>query len=190
MRTNPENIDESLKVLDSKLNQLKLAYEQYFMGARPREPISERRDVDKTFLRLTNQTIQNTALRFRFRSMSSKHQAFKRQWDDTLRKIENGTYSRHRFKANLHDRDRTANPKPATPNAPQNMEELFGAYRDAVRSCGLDVASLSQQKLESALERQRTSLRQRYGDENFRFQVVVKDGRVKLRAARVGSVAD
>ncbi len=187
MTANPENLDESLKILDSKLGQLKLVYEQYFLGTRPREPISERRDVDKTFLKLASQTIQNTALRFRFRSMSSKHQAFKRQWDDTLRKIENGTYSRHRFKANLHERDRLATPKPTQSDAPQNMGQLFDAYQEAARSCGMDLASMSQQKLESALEKQRTSLRERYGDEQFRFNVIVREGRVKLRASRVNA---
>ena len=186
MTTPSENLEESLKILDSKLGQLRLVYEQYFLGTRPREPISERRDVDKSFLKLSSRTIQNTALRFRFRSMSSKHQAFKRQWDDTLRKIENGTYSRHRFKANLHERERFLTPKIAIhANATQNMGELFDAYREAARSCGLDVTSMSQRKLESALKKQRTSLRERYGDQKFRFKVIVKEGRVKLRASRV-----
>ena len=31
---------------------------------------------------------------------------YKRTWDDTLRKIDNGTYTRHIFKANLHERER------------------------------------------------------------------------------------
>lgn len=187
MNVSSENIDESLKILDSKLGQLKLAFEQYFLGTRPREPVPERREVEKAFLQLTNTTIQNTALRFRFRSLSSKYQAFKRQWDDTLRKIENGTYSRHRFKADLHDRDRSAAPGPAPVNAAgsgQNMGELFDAYREAARGCGQDIAAMSQQKLERALNKQRTALRERFGDENFRFKVVVKEGRVQLRAAR------
>jgi len=187
MKVNSENIDESLSILDSRLSQVKVAYEQYFLGTRPREPVSDRREVDKAFLELTNLTFQNTALRFRFRSLSSKYQAFKRQWDDTLRKIEDGTYSRHRFKADLHNRDRSTNPKPPTSSIDQNAGELFNAYRDAARSCGQDISSLSQQKLERVLDKQRAALRKQYGDENFRFKVVVAEGRVKLRAARVNT---
>ena len=65
------------------------------------------------------------------------------------------------------------------------MGELFSAYREAVRGCGQEIASLSRQKLEDAIEKQRAVLRERHGDENFRFKVVVKEGRVKLCASRV-----
>ena len=67
------------------------------------------------------------------------------------------------------------------------MGDLFAAYREAASSCGQDVSSLSQQKLERVLNKQRAALREQYGDEEFRFKVVVKEGRVKLRAARVNS---
>ena len=184
MIINPENIDESLKILDAKLGQLKRSFEQYFLGTRPRAPISEQREVNKAFIELAGTIIQNTALRFRFRSLSSKYQAFKRLWEDTLRKIEDGTYSRHRFKADLHHRNRPATSAANDLGPGQNMEELFDAYREAARSCGLDVASMCQQKLEQALGKQRAALRQKFGDENFRFKVVVTEGRVKLRAAR------
>ena len=33
-----------------------------------------------------NQAIKNTAMRFKFNSIVSRYQAFKRQWTDTLRK--------------------------------------------------------------------------------------------------------
>lgn len=188
MKINPEKIDESLKILDVKLGQLKIVYEQYFLGTRPREPIAERREVDKAFLELTQITFQNTALRFRFRSLSSKYQAFKRLWEDTLRKIEDGTYARHRFKADLHERNREESSTAPTARTPvQNLGDLFDAYREAASSCGQDVSSLSQQKLERVLDKQRAALREKYGNEEFRFKVVVKEGRVKLRAARVNS---
>ena len=37
---------------------------------------------------------QNTALRFKFGSICSRYQAFKRQWNEVLRQIEAGTYAR------------------------------------------------------------------------------------------------
>ena len=37
-RLNAE-IDEELRMLDHRLKQLKLDYEQYFLGSRPREPV-------------------------------------------------------------------------------------------------------------------------------------------------------
>lgn len=185
MKVNPDNIEESLKILDTKLGQLKLGYEQYFLGSRPREPVPLRSEVDRVFLHFANQPIQNTGLRFKFKGLCSKYQAFKRQWNDTLRKIEAGTYARHRFKADLHERERATAPlRTGLPAGTQNMDHLFDAYRAAKRSCGEDVKSLTPQKLERALAKQRESLRSRYGDDGFSFKVVVQEGRVKLRASR------
>ena len=56
-------IDEELQLLEVKIKQLKLDYEHYFLGTRPREPIQLRGEVQKTILRHTNQPIQNTAAR-------------------------------------------------------------------------------------------------------------------------------
>ena len=42
------SIEEDLKVLETKVNQLKMAYERYFLGTRPREPVTERAEVQKT----------------------------------------------------------------------------------------------------------------------------------------------
>ena len=87
-----EAIDEDLRMLEFKLAQLKRDYDQYFLGARPREPVQLRSEINKTVVELTNTAIKNTASRFKFSSICSRYQAFKRQWDETLRKIEAGTY--------------------------------------------------------------------------------------------------
>src|SRR5262245_9488210 len=95
-------------MLEFKLTQLKRDYDQYFLGNRPREPVQLRSEINKTVIELTNTAIKNTASRFKFTSICSRYQAFRRQWDETLRKIEAGTYERHRFKAKLHEHDTEA----------------------------------------------------------------------------------
>ena len=99
-------LEEDFKILENKLLQLKVDYDQYFLGSRPREPVMLRGEVQKLIAMYSNQAIQNTALRFKFGSICSRYQAFKRQWNEVLRQIEAGTYSRHRFKAELHERER------------------------------------------------------------------------------------
>ena len=96
--------EQELEILSRKLTQLKLAYDQYFLGSRPREPTQQRDEIQKTVLIYSNQHIQNTSVRFKFSSINSRYQACKRQWTETLRKIERGTYERHRFRAKLHER--------------------------------------------------------------------------------------
>jgi hypothetical protein len=106
MEMAPPTTDEEVKILEVRLTQLKLEYEKYFLGTRPTEPAQQRSEVQKTVLKFSNMRITNTAQRFKFNSLNGRYQAFKRQWDNILRQIEAGTYKRHVFKADLHDRER------------------------------------------------------------------------------------
>jgi hypothetical protein len=180
------SIDEELQILENKVKQLKLDFEQYFLGTRPREPIQLRAEVQKQILIHSNTPIKNTAARFRFNSINSRFQAFKRQWDTTLRQIEAGTYKRHIFKANLHERERGIGVESgaAKPQAPQqNKDELFETYRDAAMACGQSVKGLTREKLQSVIDRQGTALRKKLGCDDVNFRVVVEGGKVKLKAS-------
>ena len=137
------SLDDDLKLLEVKIQQLKLDYEQYFAGNRPREPGYERSQIQKALIQLTATPIKNTALRFKFNTINSRFQTFKRQWDTILRQIEKGTYKRQVFRADLRDRERqaAAASKPAASAA--KAPDLFSAYRDAAASCGQDVKGLT-----------------------------------------------
>jgi hypothetical protein len=180
------SFEQDLRVLDHKLRQLKLDYERYFLGNRPREPVMLLSEVQKLIVIYSNQAIQNTGLRFKFNSLCSRFQAHKRQWNETLRKIEQGTYSRHRFKAKLHDRERlAADPPAASAGRPLDDPELFAAYVEARRACGQDVQSLTPDKLRAILSKQEDSPLNRYDERELRFQVVVEDGKARLKASPV-----
>jgi len=195
--------EEELLTLDSKLKQLKLDYDRYFLGSRPREPVVLRGEVDKLVALYSNQPITNIALRFKFSSICSRYQAHKRQWIETLRQIEQGTYSRHRFRADLHERGRgdsesgDAAAAPAAPSAPAaprtaasgdaGPERLYEEYRAARRRCGQDADSVTPEALERVLAQQRAALREKFGAAEFRFRVVVEEGRAKIKATRVGA---
>ncbi len=176
--------DEDLEILSRKLTSLKLAYEQYFLGSRPREPIMLASEVSKLVITYSNQAIKNTALRFKFNSIVSRYQAFKRQWTDTLRKIETGTYARHLFKANLHER--AATPPEPTARPAQDRREIYDAFVEARQACGQSVSDLTASKLNQLLDKQESELRKRFGDTQVRFKVVVEGGKAKLTASRVG----
>jgi len=180
--------DEEIKMLEIKLNQLKLDYEKYFLGSRPTEPAMPRAEVQKMFVKWSNTRITNTALRFKFNSINGRYQAFKRRWDDTLRQIDAGTYKRHVFKADLHDRERGIGVDPtggaagkATPGA--SPDELFETYRDALMATGQDASKISPAKLQAAIRKQEAAVKKKFGCERVDFKVVVQDGKVKVKAA-------
>jgi hypothetical protein len=181
------SIDEELTILENKLKTLKREYEQYFLGTRPREPAQLRAEVQKQVLVHTNVPIQNTGARFRFNSINSRYQAFKRQWDNILRQIEAGTYKRHVFKANLRDRNRAPAGTGAADKPPAEQGEgLFESYRDAAMACCQNVKGLTPAKLEAVIEKQSAALRQKLGCEKVDFRVVVEGGKVKLKATAGG----
>jgi hypothetical protein len=184
------DIDEDLKILETKLNQLKREYEQYFLGTRPREPVLVAGEVRKIIARLSNTAIQNTGLKFKFSSICSRYQALNRQWQETLRKIDQGTYERHRFKAKLHGSGarapNTSDAPPETKGSKLDDPSIYDAYVEARQACGQGVAKLSPAKLQAVLRKQEQSLRKRFGDTDVRFRVVVENGKAKLKASRAG----
>jgi len=179
--------EEEIKILELKMNQLRLDYEKYFLGTRPTEPAMARAEVQKTVIRFSNTYITNTAVRFKFNSLNGRYQAFKRQWDNTLRQIEAGTYKRHIFKADLRDRERqlTVYAKPARAAAVSHEPDvdIFETYRDAMLATGQDASGLTRAKLQLAIDKQEAALKQKFGCDRVNFKVVVQNGKVRLKAA-------
>ena len=174
---------DELDKLDLKINQLKQDYERYFLGTRPREPLQARAAVDKIIAMRMSAPSQNTAARFRFGSLCQRLQTHKRQWSETLRKMEAGTYTRHVFKARLHEEARD-NSSPTQKQAQkQDAPDLFAAYIAAARGCGQDVSKLTRKQLDAVIEKQGAALRSKLGCDRVNFQVIVRDGKVKLKAA-------
>ena len=183
-----EIIDEDLRSLDVKMSQLKRDYEQYFLGTRPREPVLLRGEVNKLIARLTNTPIPNTAARFKFSSLCSRFQAFRRQWDETLRKIEEGTYERHRFKAKLRGGEESAPVAGTRSRSASDApgDDLYQSYLDARLACGESVKGLTREKLEKVVAQQRGKLQRQFGDDaRFTFRVKVEGGKTRLKASRL-----
>ena len=187
------SVEEDLQLLEHKLNALRLDYERYFLGTRPREPAMERAEVQKIVIVYSNQSIPNTAQRFKFNSINSRYQALKRQWDNILRQMEAGTYKRDVFKANIRDKQRQEDR--SQKRVPQAREKsatsanagaaLFDSYVSAAQACGQRIAGLTPQKLQAVVDKQTGALRSKLGCKDVTFRVVVKDGKVKLKAGAV-----
>jgi len=189
------SVEEDLRALEQKLNALKLDYERYFLGTRPREPVMTRQEIQKTVTLWSNTPIQNTALRFKFNSINARYQAMKRQWDSILRQMEAGTYKRDVFKANIRSGPPASTRSPAPAGAEgvpssQAGHVLIAAYREAAETCGLNAKGLTANRLQDVVDQQTAVIRKKTGCADVHFRVVVQDGRVKLKAAPVASTKD
>jgi hypothetical protein len=182
------DIEEDLQLLEVKIKQLRFEYEQYFLGNRNRAPQILRGEAQKMIALWGNLPIQNTRHRFRFNNLRARFFSFKRHWDETMRKIEEGRYERDVFKANLRDRNRATPPaKGAERSAtrPAGDDDLFEAYVAAREACGQDVKSLSRAKLDTMLRKQESAICEKLGCSGVRFRVTVEKGKVKLKASPV-----
>jgi hypothetical protein len=178
-------LEEELHLLEVKLKQLKLDYEQYFNGSRPRAPSQARSEIQKALLQFQSSPIKNTALRFKFNTINSRFQSFKRQWDVILRQIEQGTYERHVFKANLKQREKEPSTRARSAEGPKRSgDDLFSAYKDAAAACGQNVQGLTREKLDAVIRKQEAQLKKKLGVDKVAFKVVVQEGKVKLKAGR------
>jgi hypothetical protein len=180
-----KDIDDDLQLLEAKLKVLKFQYEQYFLGNRPREPQVERGEVQKIVAYWSNMAIRNTAARFKFNTLCARLFTFRRQWDETCRKIDSGTYAPHQFKARLRSGAASRPSAPdATPGAPR-ADDLFEAYLEARKACGENVEGLTRQKLDLLLAKQEATLKSRFDCAAVKFRVVVENGKTKLKAQPV-----
>ncbi len=175
-------ITEDLQYMEVKLKMLRNEYEQYFLGSRTRSPHMLRQEVQKMFAIYANKPIQNTGHRFKFSNLRARYFSFRRHWDATERKIEEGTYERHVFKANLRVREDAPPKADRKKTGSKNPNELFETYVAAREACGQDVKGITPKALSDLLSKQETALRAKLGCENVQFRVVVEDGKAKLKA--------
>jgi len=130
---NAEEIAQLVEELDSRLERLRVLYDQYFMGIEKIPPNIVQKDVDRRIWILRREKIRNTGIRFRFQQIVQKYNTFSSYWIRICREIENGTYKRDiiRAKKRFGEQKKPAQPavkiveaKPAADSEPPRSVEL------------------------------------------------------------------
>jgi hypothetical protein len=94
-----EEIDIQMAELESRLDRLRALYEQYFLGIERIEPGVPRKDVERRVVELRRARFQSTAQRFKFQTIVQRYNTMQQHWKRICREIENGTYRRHKLRA-------------------------------------------------------------------------------------------
>ena len=95
-------IADDIILLDNKLNELIIKYEQYFIGLEKREPLQLLGEVEKLVRRHTGTPINNTMYKHRFTMLVARLVTYREHWNRILKLMEEGRYSRDRFITDLH----------------------------------------------------------------------------------------
>jgi hypothetical protein len=185
--------------LSVEISRVKNLYDQYFLGMEKLPPTIARRDVEKAIAFLSGQTIGNTALKFRFQTLLQRWKTNSERWDKVLREIENGTFQPHRAKARRKladwarglerpdvsrptaDAQRPLPPSPVPGMSEADLRALHQSYVEALRRLG-DTREVRYDRLVGSLAQQVPTLLQRNACSQLSFAVVIREGKVVLKA--------
>ena len=177
---------EDIALLEENLNDLIIKYEQYFLGLEKREPIKHLEQVEQSFRRYRNINIVNTMLKFKLNTLAARFSTYKRHWTRITRLIEEGRYSREKFRMQMKLQGMA---QPAGHEDCQvalepvsEVDEIYTKFLEARQACNLPVNTISRDVIAEALEKQRPLIRQKYNCDKIRFTVVIEDGKPKIKA--------
>lgn len=174
-------IPEDLLFFEQGLRELVTKYEQYFLGLEKREPLKLLESVEKSCRKYANVNIINTMLKFKYTSLVATFNTHKEKWNRINRLIEEGKYSRDRFKMAMHlhqpDKHKPREVKPDT-----EVAVLYKQYLEARKACNMPTENISPAMIAAAIEKQKPLISSKYNCDRVEFKVVVEDGKPKIKA--------
>jgi len=90
----PEEIEEAIGEVETRLDRLRALYEMYFTGIERLEPAIQKKDVERRLYQLRKEQIRNTGLRFRFNMLVQRFNTMQTYWMRVSRAIEEGRHRR------------------------------------------------------------------------------------------------
>ncbi|GAB4302797.1 MAG: hypothetical protein Fur0034_18020 [Desulfuromonadia bacterium] len=177
-------IPEEITKLEQDLERLIKEYERYFLGLEKREPLPLLSSVERTTRTLLSTPITNTMLKFRLNSLALKLSTYRDHWRKTTLQIEEGKYSRDRFKMKLKEKNVNAREIPQT-DTDDPAVRLHRKLQEAHQACGISAPLPSVEKLKGIIEKKKPELMAKYRCRDVEFKVVVEGGAPKLKAVPI-----
>jgi hypothetical protein len=173
-------IIEDIELFERSLKELIIKYEQYFLGLEKREPLKLLEEVERLSRRYTAAAVSNTMLLFRYNSLKSRLVSYRQYWNRTNRLIEEGKYSRDRFKM---QRSQSSGPQSVpTASSESQVDQLYQEFTEACRLCNITTSNITKEAISATLEKHRAAIREKYQCSDLEFRVMVEDGKPKIKA--------
>jgi hypothetical protein len=107
----PPNHETLVNELEERVDRLRAAYDQYFMGIEKLPPHVLLKEVERRLAELRKVQIRNTALRFKYQTTLQRYNTYQSYWQRICRQIEEGTYKRDLRRAQERFGPRARKPK-------------------------------------------------------------------------------
>jgi hypothetical protein len=188
MKEESMGVNEDVALFEQGLNELIIKYEQYFIGIEKREPAKLLKEVEALGRKYLGVQIVNTMLKFKFNSTQARLNSYKQYWNRINQLIEDGKYSRDRFKMDLHSKNRnTAQPmdeelaKPGE-NLALEVDSIYHKFIEARKACHLSVSNITHDLIAAAIEKQTPIIINKFKCQGVEFKVVIEEGVPKIKA--------
>lgn len=176
-------IPEDIALFEQSLNELIIKYEQYFLGIEKREPLQLLDRVERASRQYLPVQIVNSMLKFKYNSQVARLNTYKQYWNRITRLIEEGKYSRDRFKMEMHQHAPNAKPEPEERSSVNpEVERVYQQYMEARKACKLPTGNITPDMIAAAIERQKPAIVDKYRCDRVEFKVVIEDGMPKIKA--------
>jgi hypothetical protein len=174
-----------LAELETKIEDLRIQYEQFFGGTVARPPERFHQSVQRELRELQKAPFKGSALGFKARSVSTRFVTLSTYWKRTLRDRENGVYAKDVFKADLravhkHEDQRRGT---AVGKAEKSLKELYYSYREALEKSSGHKSTLNFENFQRSINQRAREIKRTSGAHSLSFTIVTKDGKVTVQIA-------
>ena len=182
-------VTEDVALFEQGVNELIIKYEQYFIGIEKREPLKLLDEVERLSRKYLNVAIVNTMLKFKFISTLARFNSYKQYWKRINQLMEEGKYSRDRFRMELHTKKRDTAPSVKEDSAKASekgldfeVDTLYHKYIEARRACHMPVSNITHNMIAAAIEKQTPIIINKFKCTGVEFKVVIEEGVPKIKA--------
>jgi hypothetical protein len=183
-RGSREKLAHDISMLESRLEELRVAYEQHFVDIIPQAPDAMRKEVARTIRLLLKAPFKNSQIRFRLRTVIHRYQTYSSYWERVLKEREEGRYVKDLFKTEMREKTLEDSKKEQSRvgKAERGLKQLYSTYEEAIRKTGGSTDNLNFDSFKKNLIEKAKQMKDQHGVNKLHYKVQVKDGRVVLKA--------
>jgi hypothetical protein len=182
-------VEEELDKLEDDIRRLKIEYEVYLNGGSKRPPRDSVFRVESVIKRYANEQSElSFSQRFRFNTLVQKYAVNHELWNRKLLEKEEG---RGRFAVQKQREaestaDRSVRVVFSDPEKePESLGRLLQAIVEARQQVGERVDNIDPKGFQKYIREKTKQIQQSLGCQKVQFSVLVEDGKVKFKAAKV-----
>jgi len=173
-------VQEDINELESKLNRLRMLYDQYCTGILKVPPFKLHDEVKRIIKVYSGRQINNTALAFKYRSLAGRYTSLNNLWTRNMRQIDEGTFRRGK-KSGIPDKKE----EDADAKLTSKAKKLFDAYVRAKVELGQGTDNLKVKEIEDSVKKQVPKLKLKYKCKDVDYKVIVEGEKVKIKVTPV-----